>query len=111
MLSIFWLVSGLVGFVRQDAAADILISRGLSQEMALDMVLAGSVADILVGVAVLVRSLARPALMAMFAITLLYMAAATALAPDLWLDPLGAMVKAVPVLGLVLVALAILEER
>ncbi|TIU24624.1 MAG: hypothetical protein E5W38_30535, partial [Mesorhizobium sp.] len=43
--------------------------------------------------------------------TLLYLAAATMLAPDLWLDPLGAIVKAVPMLCLVLVALAILEER
>lgn len=111
MLSLFWLISGLVGFVRQDAAADILVSRGLSQGLALDMVLAGSAADIVVGAAVLVRPLARPALMAMFAITLLYMAAATAFAPDLWLDPLGSMVKAAPVLCLVLVALAILEER
>src|SRR5205823_5673492 len=42
VLSVFWLVSGIVGFVRQDAAADILISRGLSGAHALGMVFAGS---------------------------------------------------------------------
>ncbi|TGV95400.1 DoxX-like family protein, partial [Mesorhizobium sp. M2E.F.Ca.ET.154.01.1.1] len=97
--------------VRQDAAADILISRGLPGTLAFGMVLAGSIADIVVGAAVVVRPLARSALIAMIAITLLYLAAATALAPDLWLDPLGAIVKAVPMLCLVLAALAILEER
>ncbi|CAN7590033.1 SDR family oxidoreductase [Mesorhizobium sp. LjRoot246] len=111
ILSLFWLVSGIVGFIRQDAAADILISHGLSQALALGMVLAGSVADILVGTAVLVRSFARLALLGMIAITVAYLGAATVLAPDLWLDPLGAMVKAVPAFCLALVALAILDER
>ncbi|WFP73895.1 SDR family oxidoreductase [Mesorhizobium sp. WSM4906] len=111
VLSAFWLVSGIVGLVRHNVAADILTSRGLPDGLALGMVLAGSVADIVVGAAVVVRPFARSALMAMIAITLLYLAAAAALAPDLWLDPLGAIVKAVPTLCLVLVALAILEER
>lgn len=111
VLSLFWLISGIVGFARHDAAAGILVSHGLSPTLALVMVLAGSVADIAVGAAVLVRSLARLALLGMIAITLAYLGAATALAPDLWLDPLGAMVKAVPALCLALVALAILDER
>ncbi|WP_245468094.1 MULTISPECIES: DoxX-like family protein [unclassified Mesorhizobium] len=111
VLSLFWLFSGVVGLVRHDAAPDILISRGLPGTLAFGMVVAGSIADIVVGVAVVARPFARSALMAMIAITLLYLAAAAALAPDLWLDPLGAIVKAVPVLCLVLVALAILEER
>ncbi|TKB21384.1 MAG: SDR family oxidoreductase [Mesorhizobium sp.] len=111
ILSTFWLASGVVGLARHDAAANILVSRGLPPAAALGMVLAGSVADIVVGAAVVVRPLARLALLAMVAITLLYLAAATMLAPDLWLDPLGAIVKAVPMLCLVLVALAILEER
>jgi len=111
VLSLFWLVSGIVGFVRHDAAAEILVAHGLSPVLALAMVLAGSVADIVVGAAVVVRSFARLALMGMIAITLLYLAAATVLAPDLWLDPLGAIVKAVPALCLALVALAILDER
>lgn len=111
VLSLFWLVSGIVGFIRHDAAAGVLVSHGLSPALALGMVIAGSVADILVGAVVLVRSFARLALMGMIAITLVYLSAATVLAPDLWLDPLGAMVKAVPALCLTLVALAILDER
>jgi uncharacterized protein YbjT (DUF2867 family) len=111
ILSLFWLVSGIVGFVRHGVAANILVSHGLSPALALGMVLAGSLADIIVGAALIVRPLARIALLGMTAITLVYLGAAAALAPDLWLDPLGAMVKAVPALCLALVALAILDER
>lgn len=111
ILSVFWLTSGIVGFVKWDAAADILVSQGISPTLARMAVLGGSAADMLVGAAVLVRPLAARALMAMMAITLFYLAAATLLASDLWLDPLGPLVKAVPTLCLALVALAMLGER
>ncbi|ANT51606.1 SDR family oxidoreductase [Mesorhizobium amorphae] len=110
-LSLFWLASGIIGLIRQDEAADILVSRGVPANLAHIPVLVGSAADILVGAAVLVRSLARPALLAMIAITLFYLAASTLLAPDLWLAPLGPLVKTIPALCLVLVALAVLDER
>lgn len=110
-LSLFWLVSGIIGLIRQEAAADVLVSHGVSAGFAHLSVLAGSAADILVGAAVVVRSLARRALLAMIAITLSYLAAATLLVPGLWLDPLGPLVKTIPALCLVLVALAVLDER
>jgi hypothetical protein len=47
----------------------------------------------------------------MIAVTLAYLLGAALLAPDLWLDPLGAMVKSVPAMVLALVGLAVLEER
>jgi hypothetical protein len=74
-------------------------------------VLAGSAADILAGAAVLVRPWAWRALLAMIAITLFYLAASTLLVPGLWLAPLGPLVKTIPMLCLVLVALAVLDER
>ncbi|UVK53229.1 SDR family oxidoreductase [Mesorhizobium sp. AR02] len=110
-LSLFWLVSGIIGLIRQEAAADILVSHGVSASFAHLSVLAGGAADILVGTAVVVRSLARRALLAMIAITLSYLVAATLLVPGLWLDPLGPLVKTIPTLCLVLVALAVLDER
>ncbi|PBC23153.1 MULTISPECIES: SDR family oxidoreductase [unclassified Mesorhizobium] len=110
-LSLFWLVSGVIGLIRQEAAADILVSHGVSASLAHIAVLAGSTADILVGAAVVVRSLARRALLAMIAITLSYLAGASLLVPGLWLDPLGPLVKTIPALCLVLVALAVLDER
>ena len=110
-LSMFWLVSGIIGLIRQEAATDILVSHGVPGNFADMSVLAGSAADILVGAAVVVRPLARRALKAMIAITLFYLVAATFLVPELWLAPLGPLVKTIPTLCLVLVALAVLDER
>ncbi len=110
-LSIFWLVSGVIGLIRQVEAADVLVSHGVPGNFAHLSVLAGSAADILVGAAVVVRPFARRALLAMIAITLFYLAAATLLVPELWLAPLGPLVKTIPTLCLVLVALAVLDER
>jgi uncharacterized protein YbjT (DUF2867 family)/uncharacterized membrane protein len=110
-LSMFWLVSGIIGLIRQHEAADIVVLRGVPANLAHISVVVGSAADILVGAAVLVRPLARRALLAMIAITLFYLAASTLLVPDLWLAPLGPLVKTIPALCLVLVALAVLDER
>lgn len=110
-LSMFWLVSGIIGLIREEQAADILVSHGVPRNFADMSVLAGSAADILVGAAVVVRPLARRALLGMIAITVFYLAAATLLVPELWLAPLGPLVKTIPTLCLVLVALAVLDER
>lgn len=110
-LAAFWFASGLIGLAQRDAAAAILTSRGFGVSTASFAVIAGSIADLVVGAAVLVRRWAKTALVGMIAITLCYLGAATLFTPDLWLDPLGPMVKSVPALLLCLVALAVLEER
>ena len=110
-LSIFWIVSGAIGFARLEQAAEVLTSRGFGDGFARLAVLAGALADAAVGVAVLVRRWARAALLAMIAVSVAYLAAATFAAPDLWLDPLGPLVKVLPGLCLILVVLAILDER
>jgi hypothetical protein len=106
-LSVFWLVSGAIGLARTAAAADILVSRGVPEAF----VYAGSAVDLALGTALLIRSAARPALLAMVAITIVYLVGATFFAADLWLDPLGPLVKTLPALCLALVALAVLDER
>ena len=40
-----------------------------------------------------------------------YMAGAALITPDLWLEPLGALVKTGPAIVRMLVALAVLDER
>jgi hypothetical protein len=110
-LAILWIGSGLIGLARTDLAASLLIEGGLGERLARFAVLAGSVIDLILGAAILVRRTARPAALGMAAVTLAYMAGALLFRPDLWLDPLGPMLKALPVLALALVAWATLEER
>lgn len=110
-LSVFWIASGCIGFARQGEAAAVLTQVGVSSPVALAAVLAGSAADIGLGLALLWRPAARLALIGMIATSLAYILGSAVLAPGLWLDPLGPMVKTAPLILLHLVALAILEER
>ena len=60
----------------------------------------------MLGLAVVWRASVAWAAKGMIAVTLLYLLAATMVAPDLWLDPLGPLVKAIPAMVLALVVLA-----
>jgi len=110
-LCLFWLASGLIGIVELDAATATLTRRGIGPAIATLAVMGGSLLDMALGVMLLVRSTYRAAALGMVAATLAYLAAGTALAPELWLDPLGAFVKTLPGLVLAMVALTMADER
>jgi uncharacterized protein YbjT (DUF2867 family) len=111
VLSLFWLLSGAIALAKFDRSASMLIEATGVPVFAKLLTVATSVADILLGGAVLVRRYARPALIGMILVSLGYLAAATALSPQLWLDPMGPLVKVLPSIVLAVVALAILDER
>jgi hypothetical protein len=64
-----------------------------------------------IGLAIAIRRTTRLGLYAALAITIFYIVAGTLLLPRLWADPLGPVLKALPILALNLVALAILRDR
>ncbi|MFZ1813942.1 MAG: SDR family oxidoreductase [Rhizobiaceae bacterium] len=107
----FWIASGLLALISFDSSSALLRSAGFSSATADLVTIITSVLDCLVGAAVLWRSLARPALLAMIATSLAYLAFASLLAPQFWLDPLGPLVKVIPAIFVAMVALAIIEER
>ncbi|ASY63630.1 hypothetical protein SJ05684_c21890 [Sinorhizobium sojae CCBAU 05684] len=109
-LSIFWLLSGVLPFLAFDAARSHFAAL-LPPPFAGLMTLAACLADVALGLAVLVQPWAKRALIGMLCLTLAYLAAATLAEPGLWLDPLGPLVKVFPSILLTLVALAILDER
>ena len=108
----FWIISGAVaiGPGWSDAQA-VLAKAGVSSTLAILTTAAGAFVDIALGIAVAIRSTARAALLGMLVVCGLYLLLGTILAPDLWLDPLGRLVKIVPILLLIAFALAVLEER
>lgn len=111
LLSIFWLASGLIGLWQFDRAVQVMTERGFDIKTGQVTVVTGSIADILLGALVLYRPWAKPACLGMALLAIGYMAGAVAFTPDLWLDPLGPMVKVLPSIGLALLAFAMLEER
>ena len=111
-LALFWIVSGLVALtVAFVAATAILTAHGFPLRLAQAVTAATSLADIAVGAAIAWRATCRAGLVAGIGLSLAYMAGAAIVTPVLWLDPLGALVKTGPAILLMLVALAMLDER
>lgn len=111
ILSLFWIASGTIGFYALNDARHILVDRGMSPEAGTFLVIIGAVADIVLGTAVLVRRFSKYACLGMIAVSAGYLVSSLATAPDLWLDPLGPLVKVVPSIILTLFTLGILDDR
>lgn len=111
-LALFWIATGIVALGPGRAAATAhLAAAGFAPPFAEFLRVAGSIFDIVLGAMLLIRRLARPALITMLAATPLYLLVGTATAPQLWIDPLGPFLKIIPMLVATLLTLAILDER
>jgi uncharacterized protein YbjT (DUF2867 family) len=110
VLSVYWLATGLVALgPGSEDAVGLIQEAGLS--IAAPLAAAGAIADIAIGIGIAIRRTARPALWAALALSVAYVAVATLLLPGLWADPLGPLVKVLPIMILNLVALAVLDDR
>ena len=110
-LSAFWIATGVLALAEPGATQSILTSRGVDASTAALIAIAGSLVDIALGLGVLVKAAVSRAALGMMLVTAAYLAGASILAPDLWLDPLGPLVKAVPAMVLALVVLALEGDR
>jgi uncharacterized protein YbjT (DUF2867 family) len=111
VLSVFWTFTGIISLGPGYETAKRLLEEGGMAELAGASVIAGAVADILTGIGIIIRPIARVALYAALALAVFYAIIGTILFPYLWFDPLGPIAKIAVVLALQLVALAILDER
>lgn len=110
ILASFWLLSGLIGLWQWREAVAIL-PPSISHGLAASFVILGSLADIAIGIGFLFRRWLIRAALAAIAVSLVYLAAGTVLAPSLWGDPLGPLVKILPATALAVAVMAIAEER
>jgi uncharacterized membrane protein len=110
-LSAFWLITGIITLANPEAAGKVLTAAGTDKALAGAVVYGGALVDIALGVAILIRRWTSAAALGMIAVTCAYLAGGTLLAPHLWLDPLGPLVKAVPAMMLALTALAVTQDR
>lgn len=112
VLVAFWCLSGLIALtVAYDAAHGMLTARGFSAGLATLVTIVSSLADIAVGLLIARQRTALAGLVVGIVQSLGYMAGAAVLTPDLWIEPLGALVKTGPAIVLMMVALAILRTR
>lgn len=111
-LVVFWCASALIALgPAYDEAVAILTSRGFSTAPAHAMTIAGSIMDFSVGLTIAFRRTSRWGLRAGIAVSLFYMVSAAILTPDLWVEPLGALVKTFPAIILMMAGLAIADDR
>ncbi|HMM93092.1 SDR family oxidoreductase [Bradyrhizobium sp.] len=111
-LVLFWLVSGFIALVISfDAAADILRSHNFPAWLVGPVTVGTSLMDISIGLLIAFRATSAFGLIAGIIASLGYMAGAAILTPDLWIEPLGALVKTGPAIVLMLVALLTLDNR
>ena len=111
-LALFWLVSGFIALViSYDAAAGILRAHNFPPWMVAPVTILTSLMDMSIGVLIAFRRTAAFGLIAGIVASLGYMLGGAILAPDLWIEPLGALVKTGPAIVLMLVALLTLDNR
>jgi len=111
VLPLFWLatavISVTIGYEPGVHLMEIAGAGGLSGPS----VIAGAIADFVIGSLIAYRRTAWWGLWGALALSTFYIVAGTVLRPDLWAEPLGPFLKIFPIVVLHLVALAVLEER
>jgi uncharacterized protein YbjT (DUF2867 family) len=111
-LALFWILSGFIALVISfPATTAILISHGFSPAMATPFAAITSMMDMGIGVLIAFRRTCAAGLVAGIVLLLGYMAGTAIMTPDLWIEPLGALVKTGPAIVLMLVALMTLDNR
>lgn len=111
VLSLFWIASGLIALLWPHQAMAVLADRTAPDWIIAPSVLGGAVADIVLGLAVLYRPWTKWAALGMIALSGCYLIGGLALAPDLWADPLGPMIKVFPGMALAALVALVMEER
>jgi uncharacterized protein YbjT (DUF2867 family) len=111
VLAAFWLATGILALAQPQAAKAVLTTRGVGEGLAGLIVVGGALVDMALGAGILVKATAARAALGMILVTLGYLAGGSLVAPDLWLDPLGPLVKAVPAMTPAVVVLALEGDR
>lgn len=111
-LVILWIVSGFLGLFIDDGQAGAFVSSvGLSMTLAGPLRIVTSLLDLCVAVLVLADRRARWSTAAQLAMVLGYTLVLGTALPALWIDPLGPLLKNIPILLLILVHGAIGDRR
>lgn len=112
-LGLFWICSGLITAF-DPARSDALLILGLAGfdgSLAMAALWGGVAADILLGGLVLADRHVRMAGLGMIAVTTGYLAVLSLTIPELWLDPLGPLVKTLPLVPAILIMMVLEDDR
>ena len=110
--ALFWLFTGVIALgPGWDNGIGLMNEGGVFGWPAAAAVIGGALCDIAVGLAIGWQRTARNGVIAALVVTVLYAIIGTVLVPRLWTDPMGPMLKVLPILALHLAALGLIEDR
>jgi uncharacterized protein YbjT (DUF2867 family) len=109
--ALFWIATGLISIVPGYEIGVAHMLAGGAGDWSGPVVIAGGLADLVIGGLIAFRRTARLGLWAAFFLSLSYAVIGTLILPVLWIEPLGPMMKIWPIICLNLFLLATLEER
>lgn len=110
-LAIFWTLSGLITLMNPARAMTVLSDRAVPPGLTGLTVIGGALVDLFLGLVILWRPWAKRAALGMIVLSAAYLAGSLIVAPDLWADPLGPMVKVLPGITLAAIVWLLLEDR
>jgi uncharacterized protein YbjT (DUF2867 family) len=111
VLAAFWMATAVISVtIGYELGVELLVVAGVGA-LSGPLVVAGALADLVIGLLIAWRRTTRWGLWGALALSGFYIVAGSILRPDLWAEPLGPFLKIFPILVLHLVALAVLEER
>jgi uncharacterized protein YbjT (DUF2867 family) len=112
VLALLWIVSGGIGFFTgAELARQVLGAFGLSVDWAMPIVAVTSLVDLAIAILILRDHRGRMATLVQLAVIAAYTIVLTLALPFLWLDPLGPLVKNLPILAAVLCYGAVSDQR
>lgn len=110
-IAVFWISTGIISLTTGYRIGVDLMLRAGTGILAGPGVIAGAIADLIIGLAIAWRPTTKLGLYGAIALSCFYIVAGSVLLPELWNEPLGPLLKIWPILALHFVALAVLDER
>ncbi|MBL4616200.1 MAG: SDR family oxidoreductase [Robiginitomaculum sp.] len=112
VLALYWILSGLIPlFISKQWSHKILEQAGFPETWHWTIWLFGGLADVILGVALLIGFRVRLVCMAMILMTVGYIGAISFLLPYLWIDPLATVLKVFPMMALAFLVAVMSDDR
>jgi uncharacterized protein YbjT (DUF2867 family) len=111
--SLFWILTGVLTLMPASfaSATALLAGAGFDPTLAKAVVAGGSIVDIVAGVLFLLPNWVRTAGVAQLILSAVYLIGLSVVAPELWADHFGPLLKVLPMMTATLVVMAFQEKR
>ena len=111
--ALFWILTGVLTLMPASfaSATALVVVAGFDPTLTKAVVAGGSIADIVAGALFLLPNWVRTAGVAQLILSAVYLIGLSVVAPELWADHFGPLLKVLPMMAATLVVMAFQEKR